>query len=308
MVLSSKEGSHLESHASTATSTAWQQKRASSWLQTLLPPDIPNYTSIETSEEVGVRNRKGKRMSHLLEKWTDQGQMLDEWYASAIEQHQKAVDSPSSCQKNKAIGPLNDSLELLPATKYVDREYADYSHCEHSTSYKRSHQPRPLLLSKELPTPPDTPHTIRLAHASPRHLVPQDYSTPTTAGMVTPQSHLTRSNSVLPPPLTPSTMQTLEKKPSLSVSTIECFKNFRLGKDDTCEKMLPVAVRKHKLAGDWQHYALFISVDNQERRLGLQEKPLAIYSRLGREGKKVSFKLRKLEMLSAGYDNSPDFI
>lgn len=311
MALSSKEDSHLKSHGSTATPIARQQRRTSRWLQALLPSDIPNYSSMETSEEVSVVSWKGKRMSHLLEKWTDQGQMLNQWHASDIEQHQTAADSPSCCQKTKVIVPLTGSLELLPATRYHDLESADRNYCEHSTSYRRSRRPRPLLLSKELPTPPDTPYTAQIPQTSPHQLVPQCFSalrpTPTTPQLATSPSHLALpSNSLLTPPSTPGTRQPPKTEQNSSINALEGFKNLHIGKEDTCEKILPIAVRKHKLTEDWRQYALYVSMDNQERRLGLQEKPLAI--QLSREGKKVSFTLRKLEILGTSYDNWPDFI
>jgi hypothetical protein len=39
----------------------------------------------------------------------------------------------------------------------------------------------------------------------------------------------------------------------------EPFKNFRIGMDDTCANVLPQALKKYGIEGNWQQYALFIS-------------------------------------------------
>lgn len=44
---------------------------------------------------------------------------------------------------------------------------------------------------------------------------------------------------------------------------------------------------------DWRQYALYIVHGDQERCLGLNEKPLILFKQLDREGRKPMFMLRK---------------
>lgn len=78
-------------------------------------------------------------------------------------------------------------------------------------------------------------------------------------------------------------------------------KVFRVGMDDPCYKVLPYAVGKYSATLlsngyplDWRHYALYIGFGDQERALGLDEKPLAIFKGLDRAGKNPMFMLRKI--------------
>lgn len=72
------------------------------------------------------------------------------------------------------------------------------------------------------------------------------------------------------------------------------FKSFRVALDDPCWKVLPAALRKYNIQADWRQYALYIVYGDQERCVGLEEKPLALFKDLDREGKKPMFMLRKL--------------
>ncbi|KAG9243066.1 hypothetical protein BJ878DRAFT_136878 [Calycina marina] len=75
----------------------------------------------------------------------------------------------------------------------------------------------------------------------------------------------------------------------------------RIHKDDSTSNVLPIALKKYNIQAPWQQYALHIVYDDTERRVGMQEKPFAIFKELEREGKKPSFKLRKLpQILSQG--------
>lgn len=74
---------------------------------------------------------------------------------------------------------------------------------------------------------------------------------------------------------------------------IEIFKSFRVSIEDPCEKVLPVALKRYQINDDWRQYALYIVHGDQERCLGLQEKPLMLFKQLDREGRKPMFMLRK---------------
>jgi protein STE50 len=74
---------------------------------------------------------------------------------------------------------------------------------------------------------------------------------------------------------------------------IEIFKSFRVSIDDPCHKVLPVALKKYNISADWRQYALYIVHGDQERCLGLNEKPLILFKQLDKEGRKPMFMLRK---------------
>jgi hypothetical protein len=71
------------------------------------------------------------------------------------------------------------------------------------------------------------------------------------------------------------------------------FNSFRVGLEDPCYKVLPAALRKYNITGDWRQYALYIVYGDQERVVGLHEKPLALFKDLDRRGGKPMFMLRK---------------
>ena len=63
--------------------------------------------------------------------------------------------------------------------------------------------------------------------------------------------------------------------------------------DDPCYKVLPAALKKYQINEPWDKYALYIVYGDQERCLGLDEKPLILFKQLDKEGKKPMFMLRK---------------
>jgi protein STE50 len=75
----------------------------------------------------------------------------------------------------------------------------------------------------------------------------------------------------------------------------EPFKAFRLTQDDPCYKVLPAALKKYKINGDWRQYALLVCYGDQERLLGLEEKPLVIFKELQDAGRRPVFMLRHIE-------------
>ncbi|KAL4976857.1 hypothetical protein BDW66DRAFT_133902 [Aspergillus desertorum] len=110
-----------------------------------------------------------------------------------------------------------------------------------------------------------------------------------------PQSQL-RSDRLNP---TPSSA-TRSEIPSRSESraggeapSVEIFKSFRVSVDDPCYKVLPAALKKYNINGDWKQYALYIVYGDQERCLGLEERPLILFKQLEKEGRKPMFMLRK---------------
>ncbi|UPX14960.1 uncharacterized protein EKO05_0005429 [Ascochyta rabiei] len=90
--------------------------------------------------------------------------------------------------------------------------------------------------------------------------------------------------------LQPSTSS--QQAPS-SNPQVEIFKSFRVSIDDPCHKVLPVALKKYNITADWRQYALYIVHGDQERCLGLNERPLILFKQLDKEGRKPMFMLRK---------------
>ncbi|CAF9903989.1 MAG: Adaptor for signal transduction [Heterodermia speciosa] len=75
--------------------------------------------------------------------------------------------------------------------------------------------------------------------------------------------------------------------------SVNIFKSFRVSMEDPCYKVLPAALKKYNINADWRQYALYIVYGDQERCLGLEEKPLILFKQLDREGRKPMFMLRK---------------
>ncbi|QIW94734.1 hypothetical protein AMS68_000252 [Peltaster fructicola] len=74
---------------------------------------------------------------------------------------------------------------------------------------------------------------------------------------------------------------------------VEIFKSFRVSVEDPCEVVLPVALKRYNIHDDWRQYSLYIVHGDQERCLGLKEKPLLLFKQLDREGRKPMFMLRR---------------
>jgi hypothetical protein len=64
-------------------------------------------------------------------------------------------------------------------------------------------------------------------------------------------------------------------------------------------KFLPAALKKYNITTPWEQYALYIAYGDQERCLGMEEKPLILFKQLDKEGKKPMFKLRKMHSTTA---------
>ena len=91
-----------------------------------------------------------------------------------------------------------------------------------------------------------------------------------------------------PPPSGGSGSGSAKAEPS-----VEIFKSFRVSMEDPCEKVLPAALKKYNINADWKNYALYIVYGDQERCLGLREKPLILFKQLDKEGRKPMFMLRR---------------
>ncbi|KAF2216432.1 hypothetical protein CERZMDRAFT_33753 [Cercospora zeae-maydis SCOH1-5] len=85
---------------------------------------------------------------------------------------------------------------------------------------------------------------------------------------------------------------------------VEIFKSFRVSIDDPCRVVLPVALKRYNITDDWRQYALYIVHGDQERCLGLEEKPLLLFKQLDKEGRKPMFMLRRHASPQEGWSNT----
>ncbi|KAI1075322.1 hypothetical protein F5B20DRAFT_389733 [Whalleya microplaca] len=99
-------------------------------------------------------------------------------------------------------------------------------------------------------------------------------------------------------PVAPRRMQTPVPETPGS-NSVEIFKSFRVSMDDPCYKVLPAALKKYQINAPWDQYALYIVYGDEERCLGLDEKPLILFKQLDKEGKKPMFMLRKTNTAQA---------
>lgn len=90
-----------------------------------------------------------------------------------------------------------------------------------------------------------------------------------------------------PPPLPP-------RSGSLLSRGNEPLKQLRASKDDSCEKILKNAMRRHNLTDqDWRQYVLVISYGDKERTLELTDKPVVIFKSLKQQGLHPTIMLRR---------------
>lgn len=69
--------------------------------------------------------------------------------------------------------------------------------------------------------------------------------------------------------------------------------DFNISADVPCYKVLPLIARRHNVRGDWRGVGLVVCYGDQERMVGLEEKPLLIFKELLREGKNPVFMIRE---------------
>ena len=111
--------------------------------------------------------------------------------------------------------------------------------------------------------------------------------TPTPSSAGRRQPHPQQSQTALRDP----TQQ--QEDPPSAEPDVQIFKSFRVSMEDPCYKVLPAALKKYNINADWRQYALYIVYGDQERCLGMEEKPLILFKQLDREGRKPMFMLRR---------------
>jgi len=190
--------------------------------------------------------------------------------------------SPTSVHHENAR--LQDSSSLDPSAAAV-------AATNHLTASIRDDPSRSPNTSQPSPTSPA--YSVNVASA-PSNLRDRSdaystYSSRTTATEKEPLSGGGREATATTPSSAgpPSSASTRENP------QVEIFKSFRVSIEDPCHKVLPVALKKYNIMADWRQYALYIVHGDQERCLGLNEKPLILFKQLDREGRKPMFMLRK---------------
>lgn len=176
-----------------------------------------------------------------------------------LPQHSPIVPSPTSPLPYQPLAPR--SYQREPNTA-LPRFSTDEGHSRSTQAQTPSH---------EQPTSAKSAGSGRGA------------STLSTASTIAPPRDQTAS---APPPSSAGVGQ--------DAPSVEIFKSFRVGLDDPCYKVLPAALRKYNIQADWRQYALYIVYGDQERCVRLEEKPLALFKDLDREGKHPMFMLRKV--------------
>ena len=130
------------------------------------------------------------------------------------------------------------------------------------------------------------PHTSYASSATTLNGDRTDRSNPTpTPGLSRPRGHSRNDNL--------DELSSAQRDTSSAAPSVEIFKSFRVSMDDPCWKVLPEALKKYHINADWRQYALYIVFGDQERCLGLEEKPLILFKQLDKEGRKPMFMLRR---------------
>lgn len=159
----------------------------------------------------------------------------------------------------------------------------------------------PSIYNNQQPLPPhiySRPNGNSQPSARPVYAHPTDDShsslAPTLVGLERDRSNPTptptgsnrqpRQPDELPPPYSSA-----QKEPP----SVDIVKKFRVSVDDPCYKVLPAALKKYNINAPWRQYSLYIVYGDQERCLGLDEKPLELFKQLNLEGRKPMFMLRR---------------
>lgn len=181
----------------------------------------------------------------------------------------------------QTLDPANAAERAVLSSQHLVAN-ANGSGSSTSPSYPSPNMPSPT-------SPPTSMGGTTLASRSYR----SDQPTPSSRSTFPENDHYNSREKVN----APRRMQTPQIPPdtpsAASNASVEIFKSFRVSMDDPCYKVLPAALKKYQINAPWDQYALYIVYGDQERCLGLDEKPLILFKQLDREGKKPMFMLRK---------------
>ncbi|KAJ5638509.1 hypothetical protein N7528_000899 [Penicillium herquei] len=210
--------------------------------------------------------------------------------------------------------PKTSSPTHIPPSIYESRSYHDGNLDPSAAAMGNSSHFATSMNSGLHPSPgapsPTSPNAHTTQHQT---LNPRSYTQPGSAASRSMYDHPeetprapSRSDRHTPsqPPSarteTPSSASRIESRSGSGAgagagpASVEIFKSFRVSWEDPCYKVLPAALRKYNIHHDPKDYALYIVYGDQERCLGLEEKPLLLFKQLEREGRKPMFMLRKI--------------
>ncbi len=201
------------------------------------------------------------------------------------------TNSPSAIPQPSPTSPLPYPPPMLANRSYRDggittsggRNMYDYP------DEVKSSRPAPTNTPPNARDPPNSATSLNSSISSRGNPTNNTFSTASTV-VQSAHSSINGANATTPMPTSASGIP-----PSgADTPSVEIFKSFRVGLEDPCHKVLPAALRKYNIQADWRQYALYIVYGDQERCVDLDEKPLALFKDLDREGKKPMFMLRKL--------------
>lgn len=262
-------------------------------------PNAPLMTPVAYPPEPSVSSRGDERdrESERRElKQREREREAREREAREKEQREREQREREREQLQEQTYPVNNP-NLLPAPsagKGLSRKFsmkklilgtpknASPTHPTHPDNVRNEYEPPPTATNGVI-------RDIRDSSAMPSP------TSPSTINHLSPNTTHT-SSSHKPPERRPVKTAPDEEPPTTgggSQPTVEIFKSFRVSMDDPCYKVLPAALKRYNIQADWRQYALYIVHGDQERCLGLDEKPLILFKQLDKEGRKPMFMLRR---------------
>lgn len=120
---------------------------------------------------------------------------------------------------------------------------------------------------------------------SPASFVP-DFPTNTERG---DRSHPNHRTDNVPPSPSNDISHVGPLKAGSNSAEVPNFQLFRVGVEDRCSKVLSDALKKYNVQADLGLWSLWLIDGDQERCLGLNERPLTVFRELTKEGRKPGF-------------------
>ena len=209
--------------------------------------------------------------------------------------------SPNTIDQRSPTSPAYSTQTSTTARSFPRDKYGDDGYLEGSrTNGVRSRS--------NADDPPNSGNTIASSAASTTStLIPSNSSTVSSIAAFADRKDSSSFTAV--PPSSTSAGPSGSANSTTSSSNnpqVEIYKSFRVSVEDPCHRVLPVALKKYNINADWRQYALYIVHGDQERCLGLQEKPLILFKQLDREGRKPMFMLRKHASPQVGHEQYID--
>ncbi|OOF98404.1 hypothetical protein ASPCADRAFT_205643 [Aspergillus carbonarius ITEM 5010] len=197
--------------------------------------------------------------------------------------------------------PKTNSPTHIPPSIHEGRMYSEGGGLDPSTA-NSSHMT--ILNGKSQLSPGIPSPTSPGNHYAPQTLASRAYTQSSSSSInhmshshhedpLPPQSRSDRLNPTPTQATRPDIPTRSESRATQEPPSVEIFKSFRVSMDDPCHKVLPAALKKYNINADWKQYALYIVYGDQERCLGLEERPLILFKQLEKEGRKPMFMLRK---------------